>query len=115
MLFTEDDMIRLLTRKVDCLGAATVATIGAITSVASVGLGVAQAAGAFGGGGGSAPNLPALPESKVAQESKQADKATANAIKSAKKRSGVAVPNTLLTGSQGVGDEELNLGGSRLV
>ena len=63
----------------------------------------------------SAPEFAALPESKVAQESKVADKQTANAMKSAKKRSGVAVPNTLLTGSQGVGDEELNLGGSRLV
>lgn len=56
-----------------------------------------------------------LPQSKVLQASKQADKETANAIKSAKKRSGVATPNTLLTGSQGVADEELNLGGSRLI
>ena len=61
------------------------------------------------------PNLVALPPSKVPQVSKQADKETANMIKSAKLRSGAATPNTLLTGSQGVADEELNLGGTRLI
>lgn len=61
------------------------------------------------------PNMGALPPSKVPQVSKQADKETANMIKSAKLRSGPATPNTLLTGSQGVADEELNLGGTRLV
>ncbi len=61
------------------------------------------------------PDLGPLPESKVEQASKDADKSTANAIKAAKKRSGVATPNTLLTGATGVGDEELNLGGTRLV
>jgi hypothetical protein len=60
------------------------------------------------------PAMPAMPVSKVEQASKDADKSTANAIKAAKKRSGVATPNTLLTGSTGVGDEELNLGGSIL-
>ena len=57
----------------------------------------------------------AVPQSTVPQASKEADKQTANAIKSAKQRRGVATPNTLLTGSQGVADEELNLGGSRLI
>ena len=82
-------------------------------AVAGLGLSVYQTA--------TAPKPPgpasmaALPESKVSQVSKQADKETANAITSAKKRSGVATPNTLLTGSQGVADEELNLGGSRLI
>ena len=57
----------------------------------------------------------AVPKSTVPQASKEADKQTANAIKSAKQRTGVATPNTLLTGSQGVADEELNLGGSRLI
>jgi hypothetical protein len=62
------------------------------------------------------PQMPGpLPQSKVPQVSKVADKQTANAIKSAKQRSGVATPNTLLTGSQGIADEELNLGGSRLI
>lgn len=61
------------------------------------------------------PNMGALPPSKVPQVSKQADKETANMIKSAKLRSGAATPNTLLTGSQGVADEELNLGGTRLI
>jgi len=62
------------------------------------------------------PQMPGpLPQSKVQQVSKEADKQTANAIKSAKQRSGVATPNTLLTGSQGIADEELNLGGSRLI
>ena len=61
------------------------------------------------------PSMGALPQSKVDQVSKQADKETANMIKSAKLRSGPATPNTLLTGSQGVADEELNLGGTRLI
>jgi hypothetical protein len=61
------------------------------------------------------PKMAALPPSKVPQVSKQADKETANMIKSAKLRSGPATPNTLLTGSQGVADEELNLGGTRLI
>ena len=62
-----------------------------------------------------APSMSSVPQSKVPQVSKEADKQTANAIKSAKQRSGVATPNTLLTGSQGIADEELNLGGSRLI
>ncbi len=62
------------------------------------------------------PKMPGpMPKSTVPQVSKEADKQTANAIKSAKQRSGVATPNTLLTGSQGIADEELNLGGSRLI
>lgn len=61
------------------------------------------------------PNMAAVPKSKAPQVSKEADKETANAIKSAKQRSGVATPNTLLTGSQGIADEELNLGGTRLI
>ena len=60
------------------------------------------------------PKMAALPKSKVQQVSKQADKETANMVKSAKLRSGAATPPTLLTGSQGVGDENLNLGGSLL-
>ena len=64
------------------------------------------------------PKIPssmgAVPKSKVQQVSKQADKETANMVKSAKLRSGAATPPTLLTGSQGVGDENLNLGGSLL-
>tara|TARA_R110000751_G_scaffold53587_4_gene115961 strand:+ start:3009 stop:3281 length:273 start_codon:yes stop_codon:yes gene_type:complete len=61
------------------------------------------------------PAMPAMPVSKVEAARKDANKDTANAIKSAKQRSGIATPNTLLTGSTGVGDEELNLGGNRLV
>jgi len=61
------------------------------------------------------PKQPALPPMpKVEQASKDANKATADKIKSAKARSGVATPNTLLTGSTGIGDEDLNLGGSIL-
>tara|TARA_B100000029_G_scaffold212377_2_gene210363 strand:- start:2122 stop:2403 length:282 start_codon:yes stop_codon:yes gene_type:complete len=60
------------------------------------------------------PSMGSLPQSKVQQVSKQADKETANMVKSAKLRSGAATPPTLLTGSQGVGDENLNLGGSLL-
>ena len=60
------------------------------------------------------PALPPMPVSKVEQASKDANKATADKIKSAKARSGVATPNTLLTGSTGIGDEDLNLGGSIL-
>ncbi len=60
------------------------------------------------------PSMGAVPQSKVQQVSKQADKETANMVKSAKLRSGAATPPTLLTGSQGVGDENLNLGGSLL-
>jgi hypothetical protein len=82
-------------------------------AVAGLGLSVYQTATAP--GPPDAPSMAALPESKVSQVSKEADKQTANAIKSAKQRSGVATPNTLLTGSQGVADEELNLGGSRLI
>jgi len=83
----------------------------AAMAVVGTGLSVAQAAK----GGPKMPSMGALPESKVSQVSKQADKETANMIKSSKLRSGPATPNTLLTGSQGVADEELNLGGSRLV
>ena len=82
-------------------------------AVAGLGLSVYQTATAP--GPPKPPSMAALPESKVSQVSKQADKETANAITYAKKRSGVATPNTLLTGSQGVADEELNLGGTRLI
>ena len=83
----------------------------AAMAVVGTGLSVAQAAK----GGPKMPSMGALPKSNVEQVSKQADKETANMIKSSKLRSGPATPNTLLTGSQGVADEELNLGGSRLV
>ena len=82
-------------------------------AVASVG--VAAYSAATRPGAPEMPSMAALPQSTVPQASKEAAKQTANAVKSAKKRSGVAVPNTLLTGSQGVADEELNLGGSRLI
>ena len=83
-----------------------------IAGAAGVGTGLSiyQAATAPG-----PPKMAELPQSKVPQVSKEADKQTANAIKSAKQRSGVATPNTLLSGSQGIADEELNLGGSRLI
>jgi len=81
-----------------------------IASVVSAGASIGTAAMAP-----KPPKMAALPQSKVPQVSKEADKQTANAIKSAKQRSGVATPNTLLTGSQGIADEELNLGGSRLI
>lgn len=61
------------------------------------------------------PDLPPLPTSKVTQAKKQADKSTADAIKSARKKGGIAKPPTLLAGAGGIGDEELNLGEKRLV
>lgn len=61
------------------------------------------------------PDIGPLPKSKAAQTAKDANKQTANAIKSVKKRSGTPTPPTLLTGASGVGDEEINLGGTRLV
>ena len=79
----------------------------------TTGVTVAQAAQ----GGPAMPELPPLPEiqeEKLAQAEKRADADTASAIKSAKKRSGVATPQTLLTGASGVSDEELNLGGQAL-
>ena len=91
-----------------CTGAEAMiasALIGATTTIASTAMAPKP----------KTPNMGALPPSKVPQVSKQADKETANMIKSAKLRSGAATPNTLLTGSQGVADEELNLGGTRLI
>ena len=87
------------------------------TSTAIIAASVIGAATAFGTAAmAPKPQMPGpLPQSKVPQVSKEADKQTANAIKAAKQRSGVAAPNTLLTGSQGIADEELNLGGSRLI
>jgi len=62
------------------------------------------------------PKMPSTPpKSKVPQELKKADKDTANMVKTAKLRSGPSTPNTLLTGSMGVADEELNLQTTRLV
>jgi len=61
------------------------------------------------------PQLPEQPKSEVQQVSKEADKQTANAIRSARMRKGIPQPNTLLTGPSGIADETLNLGGSRLV
>lgn len=84
----------------------------AAMAVVSTGVGVYGAATAKQPGGG---GLPPLPQSQANQASKLADKSTADTIKSAKKRSGVATPNTLLTGSQGIIDEDLNLGQSGLV
>ena len=86
---------------------------GVMAAMAVVGTGVSVAQAMK--GPPKMPGMGALPKSDVPQVSKQADKETANMIKSAKLRSGAATPNTLLTGSQGVADEELNLGGSRLV
>ena len=86
---------------------------GVMAAMAVVGTGVSVAQAMK--GPPKMPSMGALPASKVDQVSKQADKETANMIKSSKLRSGPATPNTLLTGSQGVADEELNLGGSRLV
>ena len=86
---------------------------GVMAAMAVVGTGVSVAQAVK--GPPKMPSMGALPKSTVPQVSKEADKQTANAIKSAKQRSGVAAPNTLLTGSQGIADEELNLGGSRLI
>tara|TARA_R110002020_G_scaffold216853_1_gene424664 strand:+ start:348 stop:620 length:273 start_codon:yes stop_codon:yes gene_type:complete len=86
---------------------------GVMAAMAVVGTGVSVAQAMK--GPPKMPSMGALPKSNVGQVSKQADKETANMIKSSKLRSGAATPNTLLTGSQGVADEELNLGGSRLV
>ena len=68
-------------------------------------------------GGPEMPELPPLPEiqeEKLAQAEKRASSETASAIKSARKRSGVATPPTLLTGAGGIEDPELNLGGQKL-
>lgn len=92
-----------------------VATSTAIIAASVIAAGTTLAATSMAPKPQSPQAMAALPKSEVAQVSKQADKETANAITSAKKRSGVATPNTLLTGSQGVADEELNLGGSRLI
>ena len=91
-----------------CTGAEAMiasALIGATTTIASTAMAPKP----------QAPSMSTIPKSAAPQVSKQADKETANMIKSAKLRSGPATPNTLLTGSQGVADEELNLGGSRLI
>ena len=65
----------------------------------------------------SAPKMPQLPSAEpIKQAEKAADQSVANRIKATKSKMGsVATPRTMLSGTMGVGDEELNLGGTRLV
>ena len=70
---------------------------GVMAAMAVVGTGVSVAQAMK--GPPKMPSMGALPKSNVEQVSKQADKETANMIKSSKLRSGPATPNTLLTGS----------------
>ena len=60
-----------------------------------------------------APKMPALPgQEPIKQAQKSADASVANRIKATKSKMGsVATPRTMLSGTMGVGDEELNLGG----
>lgn len=62
-------------------------------------------------------SMPALPsQAPVEQAQKTADASVANRIKATKSKMGsVATPRTMLSGTMGIGDEELNLGGKRLV
>jgi hypothetical protein len=63
------------------------------------------------------PSMPALPgQEPVKQAQKAADQSVANRIKATKSKMGsVATPKTMLSGTMGVGDEELNLGGKSLL
>tara|TARA_R110001599_G_scaffold8027_1_gene38587 strand:+ start:91 stop:369 length:279 start_codon:yes stop_codon:yes gene_type:complete len=65
----------------------------------------------------SAPSMPAMPSQEpIKQAEKSADASVANRIKATKSKMGsVATPRTMLSGTMGVGDEELNLGGKSLV
>ena len=90
----------------------SVGTAMIISSVVAAGATVASASMAP-----SAPSMPALPDQgPVEQAQKQADASVANRIKATKSKMGsVATPRTMLSGTMGVADEELNLGGKRLV
>ena len=63
--------------------------------------------------GGQAPMMPALPPAEpIKQAEKAADKSVADRIKATRSKMGsVATPQTMLSGTMGVEDEELNLGG----
>lgn len=83
-----------------------------ISSVVAAGATVASASMAPG-----PPKMPALPgQEPVKQAQKAADQSVANRIKATKSKMGsVATPKTMLSGTMGVGDEELNLGGKSLL
>jgi len=91
---------------------ASVATAMIISSVIAGGAAMASASMAP-----KPPSMPALPSPEpIAQAQKTADATVANRIKATKSKMGsVATPRTMLSGTMGVGDEELNLGGKRLV
>ncbi len=61
----------------------------------------------------SAPSMPPMPDQgPIKQAEKAADASVANRIKATRSKMGnVATPKTMLSGTMGVEDESLNLGG----